>query len=561
MTNTPPAAGPGAFSGPPRIRVSSPADLLAVVPRLLGFHPAASLVVIGAGPPRERIELAFRYDLPDPPDPRQAGEIAAHAVSVLRHRRLGTAIAVGYGPGSLVTPVADALAAALRSGGLRLQELLRVQDGRYWSYLCANPGCCPPEGVPFDAAASPAAAAMTVAGMVALPDRAALAGTVAPVTGAGRARHGAGHPPGPRPGRRAGRAGRRSPGGQPPGGRLLDAGRHAVQEAIATYRGGGRVTGDDQVAWLSVVLALLPVRDDAWARMDPEAALRAAHLRLWADLVRRSCRAYRPAPASLLAFTAWQSGDGALANIALDMALEADPGYSLALLLRDIMEAGVPPSAARLPMTPEQVAAGYAAAGYEAARRGPGRRPGPRERPRPARRRGAGGGRGGSAGPPAGDGPRGGATDYSGAGVRAESYRKVNFRAPFVRSARNMPSWACCARAQRPTGTERREGGVSDQTSPALAGEPDVAGAVAGALAGALPAGVREQHAAAVAAIREAYAAAPPGSKVRLAKRTSNLFRFPGPANGRRPWPRWTPRLSPGCCTSTRPPGPRSSAA
>ncbi|MFI5068282.1 MAG: DUF4192 family protein, partial [Streptosporangiales bacterium] len=70
MTNTPSAAGPGAFSGQPRVRVSSPADLLAVVPRLLGFHPTASLVVIGAGPPRGRIEVAFRYDLPDPPDPR-----------------------------------------------------------------------------------------------------------------------------------------------------------------------------------------------------------------------------------------------------------------------------------------------------------------------------------------------------------------------------------------------------------------------------------------------------------------------------------------------------------
>ena len=365
MTNTPSAAGPGAFSGPPRIRVSSPADLLAVVPRLLGFHPAASLVVIGAGPPRERIELAFRYDLPDPPDSRQAGEIAAHAVSVLRHRRLGTAIAVGYGSGSLVTPVADALAAALRSGGLRLQELLRVQDGRYWSYLCANPGCCPPEGVPFDLQVNPAAAAMTVAGMVALPDRAALAGTLAPVTGA--AAHAMEQATRRARDRAAGLAAPEGAAGLPPGDRLLDAGRQAVQEAIATYRGGGRVTGDDQVAWLSVVLALLPVRDDAWARMDPEAALRAAHLRLWADLVRRSCRAYRPAPASLLAFTAWQSGDGALANIALDMALEADPGYSLALLLRDIMEAGVPPSAARLPMTPEQVAAGYATAGYQAA--------------------------------------------------------------------------------------------------------------------------------------------------------------------------------------------------
>jgi hypothetical protein len=86
---------------------------------------------------------------------------------------------------------------------------------------------------------------------------------------------------------------------------------------------------------------------------------RAAHLRLWTDVVRRATPAYLPAPASLLAFTAWQSGEGALANIAIDRALAADPGYSLAQLLRDIMDAGVPPSAARAPMTPEQVAASY----------------------------------------------------------------------------------------------------------------------------------------------------------------------------------------------------------
>jgi FAD/FMN-containing dehydrogenase len=37
---------------------------------------------------------------------------------------------------------------------------------------------------------------------------------------------------------------------------------------------------------------------------------------------------------------------------------------------------------------------------------------------------------------------------------------------------------------------------------------------------------MRQAHEAAVAGIRRAYAAVPPGAKVRLAKRTSNLFRF-----------------------------------
>jgi FAD/FMN-containing dehydrogenase len=44
--------------------------------------------------------------------------------------------------------------------------------------------------------------------------------------------------------------------------------------------------------------------------------------------------------------------------------------------------------------------------------------------------------------------------------------------------------------------------------------------------------GMPRAHAAAVAEIRDAYAAIPPGSKVRLAKRTSNLFRFRDPAPG-----------------------------
>jgi hypothetical protein len=304
----------------------------------------------------QRIELAFRYDLPDPPGTAVTAEIARHAVAVLDQRRLHTVIGIGYGPGALVTPMADALAAAVRQGGLRLHELMRVEDGRYWSYICANPDCCPPDGVRFDVQASPAAAAMTVAGLVAYPDRAALAGTLAPVTG-----------PAARAMQRATTAARAraaklvsqgSQGGLEPATTLLaEAGRRAVRDFIASYRGGRPITAAEPVAWLSVTLAHLPVRDDAWARMDPQ--YRDAHLRMWSDVVRRARPAYLAAPASLLAFTAWQSGEGALANIALDRALAADPHYSLAHLLRDILDAGVPPSEARLPMTPEQVADAY----------------------------------------------------------------------------------------------------------------------------------------------------------------------------------------------------------
>ena len=52
-------------------------------------------------------------------------------------------------------------------------------------------------------------------------------------------------------------------------------------------------------------------------------------------------------------------GEGVLANVALDRALVDDAGYSMATLLRQVIAAGAPPSLARLPMTPEEVAASY----------------------------------------------------------------------------------------------------------------------------------------------------------------------------------------------------------
>jgi hypothetical protein len=356
----PPHPGhPSTPPGPQRaVSVGSPAAVLAVVPHLLGFVPGKSLIVIGAGPPRGRIHLTLRFDLPDPPDAAAASDIAQHAVSVLTSQRQPMAVVIGYGPGHLVTPIADLIREKAGRAGLELRDVLRVQDGRYWSYLCREPSCCPPEGVPVNPR-HPAAAAMAAAGVPVLPDRAALAASVSPLGGitrqsmrqaTGRAEAHAAHLLA-----LAARSGRPRAATR----LLVLEGLSAVADALGTYRRGGRFATDDQVAWLALALGNLRVRDDAWARMDPEH--RDAHSRLWTDVVRRAEPPYVPPAASLLAFTAWQGGNGALANMALDRALEANPGYSMALLLRDTIGAGTPPSMARLPMTPEEVAASYAA--------------------------------------------------------------------------------------------------------------------------------------------------------------------------------------------------------
>jgi hypothetical protein len=336
-----------------RIRIGSPTALLAVVPVLLGFEPGNSLVVIGTDRPRAEVRLTLRYDLPDP---ALAGAVARHATSVLSAQRIQTTLAVGYGPEHLVSPVAEALRDRAPRAGITVMELLRADGQRYWSYVCTEPACCPPEGTPFDVTDHPAARAMAADGAQVLASREQLAATVRPVTGDAAERmrrstreaeeHVATAV------ERVARSGRKAAVR-----RLIAAiGLPAVSEAISRYRAGGRLDLEE-VAWLSVMLRDLRVRDDAWARMRPEH--REAHRRLWTDLTRLARPGYVRAPASLLAFVAWQSGNGALANVALDRALADDPYYSMAVLLRQVIDTGAPPSLARLPMTPEQVAASY----------------------------------------------------------------------------------------------------------------------------------------------------------------------------------------------------------
>jgi len=48
-----------------------------------------------------------------------------------------------------------------------------------------------------------------------------------------------------------------------------------------------------------------------------------------------------------LAFTAWQGGNGALANLALDRALADDASYSMARLLRDVIDGAWHPAVRR----------------------------------------------------------------------------------------------------------------------------------------------------------------------------------------------------------------------
>ena len=123
----------------------------------------------------------------------------------------------------------------------------------------------------------------------------------------------------------------------------LEAG---LRRAIEAYRAGGELASDDEAAWLSVVLQDLRVRDDAQPAWIPRGTFRTGTFGCGPTSTRRA-RPGLVAPASVAAGVRRLAGPatGALANIALDR-VQADnpPGYSMARLLREVIDAGGPPS-------------------------------------------------------------------------------------------------------------------------------------------------------------------------------------------------------------------------
>lgn len=322
----------------PRIRLCGPADVLGAVPYLLGFHPADSLVLLGFTGLRRLLRLTTRFDLPLAP-----GSLA-RLVSLLAREGVAQTVLAGFGPGPLVTPAVTEAMALLRDAGIPVTEALRAEQGRYWSYLCAEPACCPPEGRPYDPRASVAAAEATVHGLVALPDRRALVDSLAPVGGAARRamRRATAHQAAAL---RASLA--RDGWSDEAAARFAAEGVALVRAAVAACR-AGETPDDATAARLGLVLTVLRVRDEAWIMIDDET--QDAHRRLWGDLTRRLEPRFVPPAAALLGVTAWRAGDCALAGIAVEQALAIDPGYTMARLIAEALRHLVSPEALRLRM-------------------------------------------------------------------------------------------------------------------------------------------------------------------------------------------------------------------
>jgi len=327
---------------PTPVRISSPADLLGVVPSMLGFHPAHSVVLVCLAGPRRRSMLTMRADLPD----------RTHLV--LACRELAER-AAGAGTDAVMVVVYDAvrgrsaplphrrlvrrLCRALDHCGIEVVDVVLRGNERWWSYLCTNTSCCPPEGTPLPPEPTPAAlrfqAEAVAKGGRVWPDREHLAASVAAPD--------------------ADQAAALLPVHERVRSELVeraatgaadDVGNDTVallHDLHVRYRDGSdRVTAEES-ARLALGLADVQVRDAVlvWGGGAHPGAL----LSVLLDAVRQTIAPTDAPLCTTLAWVAYQAGDGALAQCALDRALESDPEYHLAVLLRAGLDRGVPPSA------------------------------------------------------------------------------------------------------------------------------------------------------------------------------------------------------------------------
>jgi hypothetical protein len=300
-------------------------DLLNTLPTLFGFRPAESLVGVATHGPRRRFGFRLRVDIPAP---EQVEQLARLVVGHLRHQGAEGAIFLAVTREQEVAR--DLLAAIERQlGPIALIVAARADGERYWS---DEPGF-PAEGIAYETSDHHLSVVQAIAaGQEILPDRDALAVRFAAV----------------RPPRRAFME------------RAVDevldqlvplvAGTDPVQlqeiamcqvQSILDRGLAGERLSDGDLARFCVLVCGTRVRDAVWAQITRETA--EPMLRLLATVSRSVVPPFEPPVLSLAAFAAWLTGDGAQSLIAAERALRADPRYSMAQLMMETLENGVPP--------------------------------------------------------------------------------------------------------------------------------------------------------------------------------------------------------------------------
>lgn len=306
-----------------RLKVDQPEDLLALMPYLLGFQPAESLVMMVIA---DRIvKVTVRVDLVD-----DVTGVAQRFGAIAVTNRATGVVLVAYSADparadAMLLPVMERLAS------LRVIEAIYTDGRRWWSRSCSD-DCCPAEGTPYESASNRLAAEAVFHGMTSLSDRSELE------------RLTEGPPESDQPTLRELADELVSEVVRPD----FETRRRRMRDSVADYVGrrqrGEQVQLSDRDLVAFALLAIdVRVRDEAWVAIDRDNAW--IHVELWQQVVARAVRDLATPPLCLLGMAAWIEGQGALQVCCLERAKAIDPTYRMVGMLADLNERAVPPSA------------------------------------------------------------------------------------------------------------------------------------------------------------------------------------------------------------------------
>lgn len=307
-------------------KVKDPADVIAVVPYLLGFDPKESLVVVALEGPRQRFGPCARLDLlVDDALPDAVASQVDYVGELVAHHGFDPVLLIAYSTRAVVADaVMGGIIERLRLDGVHVVEAVRADGARWWSYTCTDPGCCPPNGTPYDAGSSRVAAEAVVAGLSRAPNRDALREQFDPQPLRLAAFEESLH------------ALVAGPADFIP--LTTDAFRSAVLRAVSS----GEPPAMDDLVRFVLTVQIIALRDEAWLLMRREDA--ADHFAFWCDVLRATPDDLLAPVGSLAAFAAWLSGRGVLASHAAERVLSVDPDYSMARLVLTACESSMNPA-------------------------------------------------------------------------------------------------------------------------------------------------------------------------------------------------------------------------
>ena len=315
------------------MNIQTPRQLISAIPHLVGFHPDHSLVLVAFDD--DEISSVVRIDFPTEAESFVFPKILQRVIGTLDNPHLVAIAYVDCEQDDLlelkVTQVTQVLHKFCETQSWPVLDLLQVTNNTWRSLMCNDENCCPVLGHELSASTPTTEIEFVIAGSSPFASRETLAARLA-------------H-------RDLG------DGKEDFDKDFLDV-KKEVEEKLQSLETIGIAQVVDEiflelsktshvdfrhVARCAVGIENIRVRDGLLRQIFDNPEVRTCVRANLFEVVSLVPAGYVAASATVLAGCAWLDGNGALARIAIDVALEADSTYSLARLLDTALSHGIPP--------------------------------------------------------------------------------------------------------------------------------------------------------------------------------------------------------------------------